>query len=165
MPSAEGAQLAQLVHKKMEEFAGLCAGLDEKTASSAPPGRWSPKEIISHLCGPEGVGILPGIRAILEQDIPRLDMKAEDPFFTGKRPQMTLAELLREFTTEYGRIADLVAGLSDAQLSRKAHIPLLKETPMGEYPTLAVFVGALAEHHIGFHVDHMREILKALNVA
>ena len=163
MPSSEGVQLSQVVRKNVEELVKLCAGLDEKTASSAPPGRWSPKEIISHLCGPEGVGIMPGLRAILEQDIPRLDMKAEDPFFTGKRPQMTLAELLREFTTEYGGIADLVAGLSDAQLSRKAHIPLFKETPMGEYPTLAVFVGALAEHHIGFHVDHMREILKALN--
>lgn len=165
MPSAEGSQLSQVVRKNVEELVKLCEGLDEKTASSAPPGRWSPKEIVSHLCGPEGVGLVPAIQAVVQQETPLLDIKPEDPFFTGKRPQMTLAELLREFTTEYGRIADIVAGLSDEQLARKAHVPLFKETPMGEYPTLAVFVGALAEHHIGFHVDHMREILKALNVA
>ena len=85
MPSSEGVQLSQVVRKNVEELVKLCEGLDEKTASSAPPGRWSPKEIISHLCGPEGVGIIPGIRAILEQDIPRLDMKASPGIHHGIR--------------------------------------------------------------------------------
>ena len=78
---------------------------------------------------------------------------------------MTFSELLPELNREYGGIADLVSGLSDEQLARKAHIPMFKEAPMGEYLTLGVFVGVLGEHHLGSHIDHMREILQGLGGA
>lgn len=162
MASPEGARLAQTIRQNLEKMNQLCAGLDEVTASRAPEGRWTPKEIISHLCGPEGIGIMPALQAILQQDTPRLDMEAADSYYTGKRTQKTFADLLSELNKEYGRMAELVAGLSDAQLARKAHIPMLKETPMGEYPTLAMFVGALAEYHLDDHIKHMKEILAGL---
>ena len=162
MSSQQAAQLSKVVRQKMEEMKKLCEGLDEKTASRAPSGRWSPKQILSHVCGPDGVGLIPAIQTILQQDTPRLDLDPGNPFFTERRSKMTVAELLKEFEGEYIRLADLVAGLSDEQLARKAHVPALKETPVGEYPTLAVWVAALAERHIGFHLDHMKEILAEL---
>jgi len=165
MPPSEGAQLSQMIHRKIEELKALCKGVDEDTASRAPAGRWSPKEILSHLCGPEGVGFMPALRTILEQDTPRLDIEAENPFFTEKRSRMTFAQLLRELEGEYDRMADFVTGLSDKQLARKAHIPLFKEAPFGEHLTLATFIGVLGEHHMGSHINHMREILQALGVA
>jgi len=134
-----GQALAEVVRQKMEEMTRLCENIGEETASRAPAGRWSPKEIISHLCGPEGAGLVPAVRLYLEQDTPLLDIEAEDPFFTGKRPGMTYAELLEEFKKEYTQIADLVTGLSEAELGRKAHIPLFRETDLGEYPTLATY--------------------------
>jgi hypothetical protein len=164
MTTSKGMQLAQTIRQKTEVMSALCKGLDEKIASRAPSGRWSPKQILSHLCGPEGVSKLSAIRAILEQDTPLIDLKAEDPFFTVKRSGMTFAELLSEFETGYMKIATLVEGLSEEQLARKAHIPLFKESPMGEYPTLAMFVGGLAEFHMEFHINHMREVLLALGV-
>jgi hypothetical protein len=54
--------------------------------------------------------------------------------------------------------------LSADQLNRKAHVPLLKETPLGEYPTLAEWISALVDYHVGFHIDHLREIQGALEV-
>ena len=77
---------------------------------------------------------------------------------------MTLKELLSEIEGEYSHLADAVEGLSEDQLARKAHIPLLKESPLGEYPTLAMWVRAIGEHHLGSHIDHMKEILQALGV-
>jgi len=164
MTTPEAARLSKIIRQKTEEFAQLCEGLDESTASRGPEGRWSPKEILSHLCGPDGAGYTPTVQAILKQDTPRLDIEAENPFFTQRRSRMTFAELLKEMKKEYGQMADLVAGLSEEQLVRKAHIPLLKETPIGEYPTLAMWVQAIAEYHINFHIDHMKEILHALGV-
>jgi hypothetical protein len=108
--------------------------------------------------------MMPAIKTILEQDSPRIDIEAENPFFTGKRPRMTFVQLLRELEGEYGRMADLVTGLSDKQLSRKVHVPLFKEAPFGEHLTLATFIRVLGEHHLGSHIDHMREILQALSV-
>jgi len=163
MTTSEGAQLAQAIRIKVDEFKQVCRGIDESRAGRAPAGRWSPKQIVSHLCGPEGTGIMPTIYAILEQDTPLLDIEAENPFFTGKRTSMTLAELLSEFEVEYGRMAEVAEGLTTAQLARKAHVPLFKDTPLGEYPTLAGWIGGLSEHHLGFHIEHMKEILKEID--
>lgn len=162
MSTNEGARLAQSIREKVEEMKKLCEKLDEGRAGRAPSGRWAPKQILSHLCGPEGVGLMPAVRAILEKDTPRLDLEAENPFFTGKRLTMTFAELLKEFEKEYTQIADFVAGLSAEQLNCKADIPMFKETAMGGYPTLAMFVGALGEYHMDFHINHMKDILQAL---
>lgn len=162
MASPEGARLAQIIQQKLEEMNRLCEGLDEATACRAPEGRWTPKEILSHLCGPEGIGIVPVLQAFLAKDLPRIDMEAADAYCTGKRAEMTFAELLAALNREYGRMAELVAGLSEEQLARKAHIPLFKETPMGEYPTLMMFVGALAGYHLDDHIRHMQEILSGL---
>jgi hypothetical protein len=89
-------------------------------------------------------------------------MEAADPYFSGKRPQTSFTELLSQFNGEYERIAQLATDLSAEQLSRKAHIPLFKETPMGEYPTLAMFIGALGKFHLEDHINHMKEILDLL---
>ncbi|MEW6532742.1 MAG: DinB family protein [Thermodesulfobacteriota bacterium] len=164
METPKATQLSELIHRKASDLKELCEGIDEETASRAPSGRWSPKEIVSHLCGPEGIGHLPSIYAMLEKDTPRLDIEVENPFLTEDRSRRTFAELLGEFDREYGRMAEFVAGLSEEQLSRKAHIPILKETPIGEYPTLAEWVQVLAEYHVGSHTDHMRAILEALGV-
>ncbi len=165
MGSQESARLAKCVRDKIQEFKKLCEGLDEKTASLAPAGRWSPKEIVSHLCGPEGVGFMPSMRVFLDKDTPRVDIKPEDPYFTEKRKRMSLKELLSEAERGYAEIARFVETLSEAQLARKAHIPLLKDTPIGEYPTLGAWIGAIGEYHVGFHIDHLREILQALGVS
>ncbi|MGO9379645.1 MAG: DinB family protein [Dissulfurispiraceae bacterium] len=165
MSTAEATRLVRLIREKTGELKDVCKGIDEDTASRAPEGRWSPKQILSHLCGPEGKGFMASIRAFLEQETPRLDIEPENHFYTDKRAAMTMAQMLANLDGEYGRIAELTAGLTEEQLSRKAHIPLVKDTPMGEYPTLAMWIQAIAEYHVSFHIDHMREILKELGKA
>ncbi len=164
MADQNGQEIAQEVRRKMAEFRSTCEGLNEETSSQSPKGRWSPKQIISHLCGPEGTGFLPGLKAFLTQDTPLIDLVPENPYWSDRRSRMKLSELLAEFDREYSDIASFVEGLSKEQLSRKAHIPMLKESPLGEYPTLAQWVSGLSGYHIGFHIDHMREILQALGL-
>jgi len=164
MKIPQAVQLSELIHRKVADFIELCEGLDEETASRSTTGRWSPKEIVSHLCGPEGIGHMPTIYAILERETPTLEIEVENPFFTEDRGRKTFAELLGEFEREYDHIANFVAGLSEEQLDRKAHMPFLRETGFGEYPTLAVWIQLIGEYHLGSHTDHMRKILEALGV-
>lgn len=162
MEAMNGRQLSGAIRQKAGEFRRLCDGIDESTADRAPAGRWSPKEIVSHLCGPEGGGFMTSIKAFLEQDTPDVDLHPGETQLSERRARMPFAQLLEEFDRGYAALADFVSGLSPEQLARKAHVQALKESPLGEYPPLAAFLQGVAEHHITFHIDHMREILEAL---
>jgi hypothetical protein len=164
MQTSEGLRLSRTIRQNVKIFQRLCERLDEDTASLAPPERWSPKQIVSHLCGPEGIGHMPMLQAIVREDTPRFDIQVENPFFSDKRSRMSLEELLSEFTEEYGRIADFAAERSEEQLGRKAHIPMLRESPFGEYPTLAVWIELLGDRHLSMHIDHMRQTMLSLGI-
>lgn len=166
MSTDEGTRLMTLLARNVAEFKATCQGIDEARASQAPEGRWTPKEIVSHLCGPDDIGFLGGIKRFVDEDIPRIDLIPDQTFMNDRRAGLSFDALLAEMEAEYSHIAGYVSTLSDEQLARKAHIPRLKGSTLGEYPSLALWVQAMADYHIAFHSDHMKEILagrKALN--
>jgi len=162
MTTSRGSRLARDIRHKVEELKNVCQGVSESTANRAPTGRWSPKEILSHLCGPEGSGHLPILRAFLTSDTPTIDLETENPFFSEGRSQASFSQLLNECEREYDRICSFASELSEEQLRRRAHIPQLKDSPFGDYPTLDGMIRGLGEFHLQFHTNHMREILQEL---
>jgi hypothetical protein len=163
MATARGNQLAQKITQKVAALKQACQEVDENLSSLAPTGRWSPKQILSHLCGPEGKGHLPILRAFVDSDTPMIDLDTENPFFSKHRARMSFKELVAECEMNYQRITNFTAELTEEQLARKAHIPKLRDSPLGEYPTLDGMIAGLGEYHVQFHIDHLREILAALS--
>jgi hypothetical protein len=163
MTTSRGSKLAQDIRQKVADLKEVCKGVDENLASRAPKDRWSPKQIISHLCGPEGVGHLPLLRSFVNSETPFIDLDTENPFFTENRARMSLIDLVAECERNYQNVAKFAEELTDEQLGRKAYIPKLKDSPLGEYPTLDGMINGLGEYHVQFHIDHLREILAALS--
>jgi hypothetical protein len=58
----------------------------------------------------------------------------------------------------YSEMGAFLSGLNEEQLNRKAQVPLLKETPIGEYPTLGQLAGALINFHLNDHVQQLRNL-------
>jgi hypothetical protein len=163
MATSRGDQSAQVIRQKVAALKEVCQGVDEKLASRAPTDRWSPKQILSHLCGPEDVGHLPILRAFVDSDTPMIDLDTDNPFFTENRARMSVGELVVACEMNYQRIANFAAELTEEQLARKAHIPKLKDSPLGEYPTLEGMIDGLGAYHFQDHIDHLREVLAALS--
>ena len=163
MATSRGNELAHVISQKVADLKQVCQGVDEDLASRAPADRWTPKQILSHLCGPEGVGHLPLLRAFVDSDIPLIDLDTENPFFTENRARMSFIELVVECERDYQSVANFAGELTKEQLERKAHIPMLKDSPLGEYPTLAGMISGLGEYHVQFHIDHLVEILASLS--
>ena len=163
MATSRGNQLAQEIRQKVAALKQVCRGVDENLASLAPTDRWSPKQILSHLCGPEDVGHLPILMAFVDSDTPMIDLVTGNPFFTDNRAHMSVSELVAVCEMNYQRIANFAAELTEGQLARKAHIPKLKDSPLGEYPTLKGMIDVLGAYHVQDHIDHLREIMAALS--
>ena len=95
----------------------------------------------------------------VQQDLPLLDLRAEQTYPTPERLAMSFAQLLQSFTEGYEAVARYAEGLTDEQFARTAQIPMFRGTPLGEYPSLAVFLGGLGQYHVHMHLEHLREVL------
>ena len=143
---------------KVNEVVSLVEGLDDSAASKSPrEGEWCAKEVLSHLIGPE-LGAWKGwVESIATEDTPTIDLTPGISYYEPRR-SFSVGELIEQFKTEYGALGDYFAGLSEDQLSRKAHVPLFKETPLGEYPTLDQFAGGIINFHMADHVQQLRSL-------
>jgi len=79
MAVATGAQLAQNIKNQIAELKKVCKDVDEDIAGRNPVGRWSPKEILSHLLGPDESGHIPMLQSFIDQDNPTVHMEAAKP--------------------------------------------------------------------------------------
>ena len=77
----------------------------------------------------------------------------------GKR---RISVALEEMDRQPKDFFKLINRLKYALLERKAHSPLLKETPIGECPNLAMRVEAFGQYHPAFYIDHLGGVLQAL---
>ncbi len=160
MERSTGTQLALCVRQKIGELKSICTGIDDKTAAYAPPGRWSPKEVLSHLIGPKESAYLRLLQLFLKKDNPTIDINPGNPFFSEEREKASFADLFDKVVEEYEQIAVFSETLTDEQLARTAYVPLFKESPLGENPTLGAMIKGFGEFHVQMHIEHLQEILQ-----
>ncbi len=153
------ASLKDQLQEKIRAIEELTSGVSDEHAGKAPAeGEWCVKEVLSHLAGPETQSFYDGIKAFVDEDTPTYDLTPGQSYFDSAREAASVAELRTSVIDQYSRIGDLLGSLSDEQLSRTAHTPSFKDTPLGEYPTLGTYAGALINYHLPDHIAQLQSL-------
>ena len=150
---ALSAQLAAKVAEVREAIAGLS---EEQAAKPKSEGEWSAKQVLSHLCGDTDALSMYEFKRFLNEETPALGITPGS--YSDVRKDAPLSELVSRIDSDYTQIGKFLAGLNEEQLNRKAHIPFLKETPLGEYPTLGQWAIGMIQFHLNDHVQQLKNL-------
>lgn len=145
--------------EKVREVKDLVSSVGADGAARKPaPEEWCVNEVLSHLIGEEIGEWRSRVEAILNEDTPFIDLTPglTYPVAHGQ----TTEKLLASFENEYTEMGRRFEGLTEEQLNRKAHVPLFKETPIGAYPTLAQFAGAIINFHLNAHIEQLKNLCR-----
>ena len=154
-----GSSLGDQLTQKVSELKQVISGISDDQASKAQAeGGWCAKEVLSHLIGDEHSAIVERFKRFVEEDTPTIEVVRGVSAFDARRQQTPVPQLMETVESRYRTLAEFLSGLSDDQLGRKAHVPLLKESPLGEYPTLGQWAGFVINFHLTDHINQLRSL-------
>jgi hypothetical protein len=131
---------------------------------SDEPGEWTTRQVLTHLLFPPGWDPVEVLKSFSNGDLPVIEIEAGDPFMSAERRAMTLEQLVGALDAQRRSVFVYLESLTEADLMRKARIPLFK-TFMGtdEIP-LPTFVEALFEYHLNDHAQQLAKIRDAVGL-
>ncbi|HET9476830.1 MAG TPA: hypothetical protein VFP63_05010, partial [Dehalococcoidia bacterium] len=94
------------------------------------------------------------------EDTPFIEIIPGQSNFDDEQKERPVADILSDVVARYSEVAGFLGSLSSAQLQRKAHVPLFKETPFGEYPTVEQLASGLINFHMSAHVGQLQNLCR-----
>lgn len=140
------------------------AGLEPYLERADAPGEWTAREVLSHLLFPPGWKPATLLASFAERDLPTIDVEAGETFLTPERRRMTLQQLVDALDAQRREAFAFLGGLSEADLGRKARVPLFKSFMGTDEIALPVFVGALWDYHVNDHAGQLAKIRTAVGL-
>jgi hypothetical protein len=128
------------------------------------PGEWTTRQVLSHLLFEPGWDPVALLKSFARTDLPVVGIEPGDPFLSPERRGMTLEQLVAALDAQRRAVFGYLATLSEADLERKARIPLFKTFMGTEEVPLPKFVGAVFEYHINDHASQLAKIRDAVGL-
>ena len=147
-----------------KNLAAQLVGMTPFLERSDEPGEWTTRQVLTHLLFPPGWDAVAVLKSFSNGDLPVIEIEAGDPFTSAERRAMTLEQLVGALDAQRRIVFAYLESLTEADLTRKARIPLFK-TFMGtdEIP-LPTFVEAIFEYHINDHAEQLAKIRDAVGL-
>jgi DinB superfamily len=140
------------------------AGMEPYLERADAPGEWTAREVLSHLLHAPGWNVAAVLRSFAARDLPVVEIDAGETFLTPERKAMTLAQLVAALDGQRREVFAYLRTLSEADLGRKARIPLFKSFMGTDEITLPMFVGAMFDYHLNDHASQLAKIRKAVGL-
>jgi len=139
-------------------------GMEPYLDKSDLPGQWTTREVLCHLLFEPGWKAVPVLRSFADTDLPVIDVKPGDADVTPERKAMTLKQFTDALDGQRRDVINYLEGLSEADLNRKARIPIFKEIMGIDEIDIPTFVGALFDYHWNDHAGQLAKIRKAVGL-
>ena len=129
--------------------------------SSDAPGEWTTREVLCHLLSDPNWNPVTELKSFATSNLPLIEIAPGDTHVTPERQKMTIAQLLDALEAQRRDLLDYLDSLDDADLKRKAKIPLFKQFMGTDEIALPVYVGAMFDYHWNDHAGQIAKIRKA----
>ena len=140
-----------------KQLQGMEPNLDKSDAA----GEWTTRQVLCHLLGDPGEKAVAVLQSFTVGSLPVIDIKPGHAPVTPERQQMTLAQLREALETQRRGLLSYLDSLENADLGRKAKIPLFKQFMGTDEIALPVYVGAMYDYHWNDHAEQIAKIRKA----
>ena len=139
-------------------------GMEPYLDRSDAPGQWTTREVLCHLLFETGWKPVPLLKRFADTNLPVVNVDPGLVEVTPERKAMTLKQFADALDTQRRDVTNYLDGLGEADLRRKARIPLFKEIMGVEEVDIPTFVGALFEYHWNDHASQLAKIRKAVGL-
>jgi len=161
------ATVTELRKKSDAAWANLgrqAEGLGPYLERSDAPGEWTTRQVLCHLLFEPGFKPSALLKTFAQRDLPLIDVKPGDTNVTPERQKMDIKELMDGLDAQRSDLYAYLDGLSDADLGRKARIPLFKQFMGTDEIPIPMFVGAMFDYHWNDHAGQLAKIRKAVGL-
>lgn len=136
-------------------------GMEPYLDSSDAPGEWTTRQVLCHLLEDPDWDPVGTLGSFTSANLPVVEINPGNVPVTPERQKMTLAQLREALEAQRRDIFDYLESLGDADLGRKAKIPLFKQFMGTDEIVLPVYVGAMFDYHWNDHAGQIAKIRKA----
>ena len=136
-------------------------GMEPHLDRSDAPGEWTTRQVLCHLLEEPDWNPVAGLKGFAIAALPVIEIKPGYAAVTPERQKMTLAQLREALEARRGDIFGYLESLGDADMARKAKIPLFKQFMGTDEIALPVFVGAMFDYHWNDNAGQIAKIRKA----
>jgi hypothetical protein len=127
---------------------------------SDAPGEWTTRQVLCHLLSEPNATVVT-LKSFATSNPPLIEIEPGDAHVTPEQQKMTAAQLLDALEAQRHEIFGYLESLEDADLGRKAKIPLFKQFMGTDEIALPVYVGAMFDFHWNDHAGQIAKIRKA----
>jgi DinB family protein len=140
------------------------AGMGPYLERADEPGEWTTRQVLTHLLFQPDWDAVALLKSFAHADLPLVEIEPGDPFLSPERRAMTLDQLVAALDAQRRAVFAYLDTLSEADLERKARIPLFKAFMGSDEVPIRAFVGALFEFHINDHAGQLAKIRDAVGL-
>ena len=160
-----GSAIVNDLKKKSDAAAANLAkqlqDMDPHLDKSDAPGEWTTRQVLCHLLSETDAKPVATLKSFATSNLPLIEIAPGHAPVTPERQKMTKAQLLDALEAQRREIFGYLDSLTDADLGRKARIPLFKQFMGTDEIALPVYVGAMFDYHWNDHAGQIAKIRKA----